>query len=247
METTFLDKKDYIKLYKDQAGVDRKNHWKKFLTLMATIFLAVFIISFINNLLLGDSFIANLFLQLMSFLTTIFSIKYILNLLDNKTLNYKEIIKSFTLKQLFYGILAYIMMIVLIYLGLILLIVPGIIISFMFIMVNPIVAEKEINPITALKESHRLTDNYKIKIFKTVFSVGIYYMLIPLLIIFLAIIGILFGLPLWVFLILGIPYILSIFWANFALITLVPRIYRDLEMIKPLQQEEIFETEIEKE
>ena len=232
MNTTFLDQKNYLQKYKEQAGVDRKTYWKKFLNLLVTLFLGIVVVFFISMVLFGDSFVGNLLVQLVSFFITLFSIKFILNLLDEKTLDYKEIVKSFTLKQFLYGLLAYILATVLISLGFILLIVPGIIISFMFILVTPIIADKRLKPLAILRESHRLTKRYKMKIFKTILFVGIYYMLIPIFIILIGILMITLGLPIWILFILGIPYILSILWANFALITLLPRIYRDLQKIK---------------
>lgn len=232
MNTTFLDKKDYIKRYKDQTRDDRKKHWKKFLYLTLTLFLVGFGTTLGSSLLLGETILIDIFIQLISFFATLFSVKFILNVIDNKTLDYKEILKSFTLKQLGFGFLSYVATIILINLGLILLIVPGLIVSFMLMLVTPIISEKTINPITALKESRRLTDGYKIKMFNTMFSVGLHYFVIPILITLASLVAVHLGVSFWILVALNIPLWLSLVWANLALITLVPRIYRDLQKIK---------------
>jgi hypothetical protein len=54
MNTTSLDQKNYLQKYKEQAGVDRKTYWKKFLNLLVTLFLGIVVVFFISMVFFGD-------------------------------------------------------------------------------------------------------------------------------------------------------------------------------------------------
>jgi hypothetical protein len=230
METTFLDKKDYIKLYTKQAGEDRKKFWKPLLKLGVSVVLVYLAIGSI----FGDSFLAQLIGQLAGFFITLFAVKYILNLIDTQNTSYKETFNSFSGKQILFALGAYILMILATYIGFLLLIIPGIIISYMLMMVPMIGSETTTKPIAALKESRRLTGGYKMKMFLTWLSVAIHYMLIPILMLLVYVLSLPLGLG-WSFMIAGIAAIIGLafyIYAFFAIATLLPRMYRDLQKIK---------------
>ena len=246
METTYLDKKNYIELYRKQAGEDRKTHGKKLVYLFLATIVAGLGIGIVLSLVFGDTFVGEILIQLISFFITLYSTKYILSLIDDEKPTFQEVWETFTWKQFGYGLLAYILMVIAIYAGLILLIVPGIILSYMFFITVPIVADKETQPIEALRESKRLTGGYKMRIFLTTLSVTIHYYALPIFAILLGIIAVTTGIGWLAGVLFAIAFGLGIY-ASFALMTLVPRIYRDLQAIKGLVASEPKEVVLEEE
>lgn len=244
MNTTFLDKKDAVKLFIKQASEDRKNLWKPILILAIVNIVAGIAFGLVSSLIFGGSIIAEILLQLFGFFASIYSIKFLLNLIDTGESSVVETLKGFTGKQLLYALGAYVLMTLATFGGYILLIVPGIIISYMLMLTIFIGAEDAIKPVAALKESRRLTDDYKMKIFTTSLSVGIHFMVIPIVALFFMVLSQVLGGPIWLTGIFIAVAIVFGVYAQFAYATLLPRIYRDLQNIKGSEtDEEVIEIE----
>ena len=232
-----LDKKNYIELYREQAGKDRTQLGKKLVYLFLATLLAMFGVGIVVSIVFGDNAFSELLIQLVSFFVTLYSMKYLLNLVDGKETSFQGVWESFTWKQFGYGLLAYVLMSIAILAGYLLLIVPGIILTYMFAMVVPTIADNTTKPLEALKESRRLTQGYKMKIFLTTLSVAIHYYALPIFAVLLGVIAGMMGI-IWL---AGILFAVAVgfgIYASFALMTLVPRIYRDLELIKGAKESE---------
>lgn len=232
MDTTFLDKKDNFKLYINQAKEDRKKFWKPMLLLAGLSIITVLLINVISSLILGDSFLAPVTVQIISFVFSLYSAKYLLNLVDNDEVSALGTLKSLGAKQIFFAFVAYVLVLLITSIGFTLLIVPGIILSYMFLVTILINADKLTGPIATLKESKRLTSGYKMKLFTVSLSVGLHYIAIPILLLLGSIVSGLLGLPGIISILLVTAAVVFFVYAQFALATLLPRMYRDLQKIK---------------
>ncbi|MFT7327936.1 MAG: hypothetical protein ACI870_000108 [Crocinitomicaceae bacterium] len=232
MKNTFLDKKNYGKLYIKQAGEDRDTLWKSVLGLIIVTVVISVLINVVLGLTFGESWLVRIITQLIGFFVSLYTIKFVLNLVDTGKASFKDTLSSFTSRQVLYALGAYILMILAVITGLILLIIPGIIWSYMFMLVIYLGADGVIRPVNAMKESRRLTAGYKMKIFITIAWVHTYFLVIPLVAFLFMLLAQGLAWPSVIITFFSAAVLAFAIYAYFALVTLLPRMYRDLQNIQ---------------
>lgn len=144
--------------------------WKTVLPWMALIFLLYALSNILQGILVDStktqtiwSFLLSVVFYVISLILSLGLIRVGLDATENKKPNFKSIynqyhnIISYFVFSLLYGIM--------IIAGFVLLIVPGIILSVMFSFGPYIIVDQKVGPITALKESYRITKGAKWNIF----------------------------------------------------------------------------------
>lgn len=144
--------------------------WKTVLPWMALLFLLYALSNILQGILVDSTQTQTIWSFLLSVVFTIISLTLSLGLIrialdaaENKKSNFKSIynqyhnIISYFVFSLLYGIM--------VIAGFVLLIVPGIILSIMFSFGPYIIVDRKVGPITALKESYRITKGAKWNVF----------------------------------------------------------------------------------
>jgi hypothetical protein len=186
MENILINQKGYNSKIFKFAYTLFKTHWK------ALVGMAIILLVF--NILpefLGESFVINVAVSIISGYITVGFMKTMLMLVDGKEVNVKDIFTSITSREFLITVGVYVLGGLLTLIGFLLLIVPGIIISLGLSQAIYIVLDKKLGVIKSLKLSWEITKGHKMEIF----SVGIHAAVVLLVGLLVVGVGLLVAMP----------------------------------------------------
>jgi len=146
-----------------------KRHFLKFLGLYAVALIVLVVGTAIGSALsyLLDeigAFLGGLIILFLSISVSFGFLKNILNLCRGEKVDFMVFIKIKPLTMLYFFILV-ILTSIIISIGYILLIIPGVILTLMLLPASFLVIDRDMGPISAIKESFRITSGHKMDIF----------------------------------------------------------------------------------
>lgn len=143
-------------VFKEARGIIKPKLWK-----VIWQYVGITAIFAVLSMTAGQSTLVSILVSILgSFVFTVFSLGYA----ENGSFSYHEFIKKLTFSRFAYYFLAALVSGIFIILGFFALIIPGIILALRFAMVKYIVAEKEIGPLEACRQSAKLTRGSRMRL-----------------------------------------------------------------------------------